>query len=159
MSNLGLQNVGSLTFCMQLGYSKKNCSTKKKFCNSKKNSKKAFTQKKVLLNMYLKKCCETKKINKGHITGGRINFNQKKKIKIEGVAFISKKYLKSHFSVFFQFRILRSVCICSLYPLQTVVQFDQISIHPSVYPSPLPWTDFSDINILIVVSLRIAGRT
>ena len=50
---------------------------------------------------------------------------QQEKIKIEGVAFISKKYLKSHFrdpkKPFFQFRILRSVSICSLYLLQTVV--------------------------------------
>ena len=70
------------------------------------------------------KCCEAKKMHKGHITGRRKNFNQKK-IKIEGVAFISKKYLKSHFrdpkKRFFQFRILRSVFICSLYLLQTVV--------------------------------------
>ena len=35
-------------------------------------------------------------MHKGHITGHRKNFN-KKKIKIEGVAFVSKKYLKSHF--------------------------------------------------------------
>ena len=47
---------------------------------------------------------------------------QQEKIKIEGVAFISKKYLKSHGrdpkKRFFQFRILRSVSVCSLYLLQ-----------------------------------------
>ena len=38
---------------------------------------------------------EAKKMNKGHISGRRKNFNQKK-IKIEGVA-LKNKYLKSHF--------------------------------------------------------------
>ena len=82
----------------------------------KKNSKKAF-HKKILFTAH-------EKMHKGHTTGRRKNFNQKK-IKIEGVAFISKGYLKSHFrdqkKRFFQFRILRSVSICSLYLLQTVV--------------------------------------
>ena len=47
-----------------------------------------FTQK-FLLNVNLKNV-KQKKMHKGHITGRRKNFNQKK-IKIEGVAFISKK--------------------------------------------------------------------
>ena len=96
----------------------------KKNSNSKKKPKKAFFTKKLFTEHEFEKCCEAKKMHKGHITGRRKNFNQKK-IKIEGVAFISKKYLKSHFrdpkKRFFQFRILRSVSICSLYLLQTVV--------------------------------------
>ena len=74
-------------------------------------------------------------MHKGHVTGRR-KF-QPEKIKIEGVAIISKKYLKSHFrdpkNRFFQFRILRSVSICSLYLLQSVVWFDQISLHPTIH--------------------------
>ena len=106
------------------GYSKTICFTKKKFLTVKKNPKTPFSQKKLFTEHEFEKCCESKKMHKGHITGHRKNFN-KKKIKIECVAFISKKYLKSHFrdpkKLFFQFSILRSVSICSLYLLQTVV--------------------------------------
>ena len=70
---------------------------KKKICNSKKKfQKNLFHKKKLFTEHEFEKCCEAKKMHKGHITGRRKNFN-KKKIKIEGVAFISKKYLKSHF--------------------------------------------------------------
>ena len=97
---------------------------KNKFNSKKKFQKSLFRKKKLFTEHEFEKCCEAKKMHKGHITGRRKNFN-KKKIKIEGVAFISKKYLKSHFrdpkKRFFQFRILRSVSICSLYLLQTVV--------------------------------------
>ena len=103
-SNLGLQNVGSLTFCIVI-------------------VKKIVYKKKLFTEHELEKCCEAKNMHKGHIIGRRKNFNQKKN-KIEGVAFISKKYLKSHFrdpkKRYFQFRILRSVSLCSLYLLQTV---------------------------------------
>ena len=63
----------------------------------KKNFQKSlFRKKKLFTEHEFEKCYEAKKMHKGHITGRRKNFN-KKKIKIEGVAFISKKYLKSHF--------------------------------------------------------------
>ena len=77
---------------------------------------------------------EAKKMHEGHISGRRKNVNQKK-FKIEGVAFISKKQLKSHLPYqkkrLFQFRILRSVSTCSIYLLQALVQFEQISVHPN----------------------------
>ena len=90
----------------------------KKICNNEKNSKKSlFHKKKLFTEHEFEKCCEPKKIHKGHITGRRKNFNQKK-IKIEGVTFITKKYLKSHFQDpkkrFFQFCISRSVSMQSL---------------------------------------------
>ena len=95
------------------------------FCFTKKNVKKSFSQKKLFTEREFEKCCEAKKMHKGHITGHRTNFNQKK-IKIEGMAFISKKIAeitlprpKKEF--FFQFRILRCVSICSLYLLKTLV--------------------------------------
>ena len=59
----------------------------KKIWNSKKNPKKSFSQKKTFTESRFEKCCEAKK---GHISGRRKYFNQKK-IRIEGVAFISKK--------------------------------------------------------------------
>ena len=97
---------------------KKNLTVKNKF------PKMPFPPKKLFTEHEFEKCREAKKMDKGHITGRRKNFN-KKKIKMEGVTFISKKYLNSHFrdpkKRFFQFRILRSVSICSLYLLQTVV--------------------------------------
>ena len=136
-SNLGLQNVGSLTLCIYGGYSKKICFTKKNIVTVKKNPKKPFSQKNFLLNMNLKNVVKQKRCTRvTHITWRRKNFNQKKKQNCS-VAFISKKYLKAHFrdpkKHFFQYRILRSVSICSLYLLQTVVKFDQISVHPTVY--------------------------
>ena len=97
----------------------------KKILTVKRISKKAFFAKKELFTEHeFEKCCEAKKMHKGHITGCKKKIQQEK-IKIEGVAFISEKYLKSHFrdpkKRFFQFRILRSVSVCSLYLLQTVV--------------------------------------
>ena len=69
------------------------------FCNSKKNYKKAFFTKKNLFTEHkFENVVKQRKMHKGHITGHRKNFNKKKsKLKNEGVAFISKKYLKSHF--------------------------------------------------------------
>ena len=116
--------LGPLLFDNRGAIVKKFVLPKKKFLTVKKIPKKPFSQKKLFTEHEFEKCCEAKKMHKGHITGRRKNFN-KKKIKIEGVAFISKKYLKSHFrdpkKRFFQFRILRSVSVCSLYLLQTVV--------------------------------------
>ena len=90
----------------------------------KKSKKKPFSQKKMFTEHEFEKCCEAKKDAQGSYYWGQKNFNQKK-IKIEGMVFISKKYPKSHFrdpkKRFFQFRILRSVSICSLYLLRTVV--------------------------------------
>ena len=116
---------GPLLFANRGAIVKKFVFQKKNFNSKKKISKKAFFAKKKLFTEHeFEKCCEAKKMHKGHITGRR-KFQQEK-IKIEGVAFISKKYLKSHFRdpkffSFFQFRILRSVSVCSLYLLQTLV--------------------------------------
>ena len=77
-----------------------------------------------LLNMNLKNAVKQKRCTRVILLGEKNQFQQEK-IKIEGVAFISKKYLKSHFrdpkKRFFQFHILRSVSTCSLYLLQTLV--------------------------------------
>ena len=56
----------------------------KKIYNSKKNFKKRlFHKKKFLLNVNLKKCCESKKMHEGHMSGRRKNFYQKKsKLKV-----------------------------------------------------------------------------
>ena len=109
--------LGSLLFVYRGVIVKKNCFPKKDFVTVEKNSKKAFHKKKLFTEHEFEKCCEAKKMNKGHITRRRKKF-QPEKIKIEGMAFISKKYLKSNFrdpkKRFFQFRILRSVSICSL---------------------------------------------
>ena len=73
-------------------------------------------------------------MHKGHITG-RKNFN-KKKSKFRVWHSFRKNTLNhtagTQKSVFFQFRILRSVSVCSLYLLQTKQKFDQISVHPTV---------------------------
>ena len=63
---------------------------KKLFVTVKKNPKKPISQKKLFTEHEFEKFCESKKMHKGHITWRRKNFNQKK-IKIEGVAFISTK--------------------------------------------------------------------
>ena len=65
----------------------KNCFTKKNLTVKFFFPKKPFSQKKLFTEHEFEKCCEPKKMDKGHITGRRKNFN-KKKIKIEGVAFI-----------------------------------------------------------------------
>ena len=46
-----------------------------------------FPPKKLFTEHEFEKCREAKKMDKGHITGRRKNFN-KKKFKIEGVTFI-----------------------------------------------------------------------
>ena len=79
-SNLGLKNVGSLTFCIQGGYSNF-------VCNSKKNLKKCFSQKKLFTEHKFEKCCEAKKDAQGSYYWAQKKF-QPEKIKIEGVAFI-----------------------------------------------------------------------
>ena len=56
-------------------------------------------------------------MHKGNVSGRRKIVTRKKKI--EGVAIIQKKYLKSHFGTkffFFQIHIFRSISSCSLYP-------------------------------------------
>ena len=58
------------------GYSKKNCFSKKNL-TLKKNPKKPFSQKKLFTEHEFEKCCEAKKMHKGHITR-RKNFNKKK---------------------------------------------------------------------------------
>ena len=93
----------------------------KKILTVKKIPQKSLLQKKnFLLNMNCKNVVKQKKLHKGHITG-----RQKKKSKLKVWHSFKKKYLKSHFrdpkKRFFQFRILRSVSVCSLYLLQTVV--------------------------------------
>ena len=56
---------------------KKNCNSKKKFQKSLFHKKKLFTEHE------FEKCCEAKKMHKGHITGRRKNFNKKKsKLKV-----------------------------------------------------------------------------
>ena len=91
-SNLGLTNVGSLTFCIYGVLSNIFCFTKKLFTKNK-----------------FEKCCEAKKMHKGHISGRRKNLNQKK-IKIESVAFIKKnssnQTSKTQKSVFFFFNFV-----------------------------------------------------
>ena len=56
----------------------------KKFCIRKENSKKVFfTKKKLFTERKFEKCCEAKEMHKGHITGRRKDFNQKKsKLKV-----------------------------------------------------------------------------
>ena len=45
--------------------------------------KKPFSQKKLFTEHEFEKCCEAKKMHKGHITGRRKNFNKKKsKLKV-----------------------------------------------------------------------------
>ena len=79
--------LGPLLF-VYMGIIVKQISLQLFFCNSKKNSKKAFFTKNFFFTEHeFEKCCEAKKVHKGHITERRKNFNQKK-IKIEGVAFI-----------------------------------------------------------------------
>jgi len=93
---------------------------KKKFLTVKKIYKKAFFAKKTFYWTWIWKMLWSKKDAQGSYYAQK-KFQQEK-IKIEGVAFISKKYLKSHGrdpkKRFFQFRILRSVSVCSLYLLQ-----------------------------------------
>ena len=49
----------------------------------KKISKKKISQKKIFTERKFEKCCEAKKMHKGHISGRRKNFNQKKsKLKV-----------------------------------------------------------------------------
>ena len=100
------------------------CFTKKNLLTVKKISKKAFFAKKTFYWTWIWKMLLSKKDGQGSYYWAQKKFQQEK-IKIEGVAFISKKYLKSHFrnpkKRVFQFRILRSVSVCSLYLLQTVV--------------------------------------
>ena len=63
--------LGPLLFDNRGGYSKKFCFTKKKF-NSKKNFRKSLFRKKNLFTEHeFEKCCEPKKMHKGHITGRR----------------------------------------------------------------------------------------
>ena len=51
--------------------------------SSKKKSKKAFLQKKIFTEHEFEKCCEAKKMHKGHVTGRKKNFNKKKsKLKV-----------------------------------------------------------------------------
>ena len=105
------------------GYSKKNCFTKKQILTVKKKFQKSlFCKKKLFTEHEFEKCCEAKKMHKGHITGRRKNFN-KKKSKLK-VWHSFRKNTLNHTSgtqknVFFQFHILRSVSTCSLYLLQT----------------------------------------
>ena len=54
-----------------------------------------FSQKKIFTNHEFEKCCDAKKMHKAVVLSAEKI--QQEKIKIEGVAFISKKYLKSHF--------------------------------------------------------------
>ena len=49
----------------------------------KKNPKKKISQKKLFTERKFEKCCEAKKMHKGHISGRRKNINQKKsKLKV-----------------------------------------------------------------------------
>ena len=95
-SNLGLQNVGSLTFFIIGGYSKKFSLTKKKLTVKFFFQKSLFHKKKLFTDHEFEKCCEAKKDAQGSYYWAQKKFQQEK-IKIQGVAFISKKYLKSHF--------------------------------------------------------------
>ena len=57
----------------------KNLVLQKKLFNSKKKfPKKPFSQKKIFTEHEFEKCCEAKRMHKGHITGGRKNFNKEK---------------------------------------------------------------------------------
>ena len=56
---------------------------KKKFVTVNKIRKKPFSKKKLFTEHEFEKCCEAKKMHKGHITGRRKNFNKKKsKLKV-----------------------------------------------------------------------------
>ena len=79
--------LGPLLFDNRGAIVKKFVLQKKKFSSKKKIQKSLFCNKKLFTEHEFEKCCEAKKMHKGHITGRRKNFN-KKKIKIEGVAFI-----------------------------------------------------------------------
>ena len=61
------------------------------FYNSKKRFQKSLFHKKKFTERKFVKCCEAKKRHKGHISGRRKSFNQKKIEK--GVAFKAKKIL------------------------------------------------------------------
>ena len=98
---------------------------KKNFCNSKKKFQKSLFHKKIfLLNMNLKNVVKQKDAQ-GSYYWAQKKFQPEKKIKLKVWHSYKKKNLKSHFrdpkKRFFQFRILRSVFICSLYLLQTLV--------------------------------------
>ena len=112
--------LGPLLFDNRGAIVKKKNLQKKIFNSKKKNSKKAFFAKKTFYWTWIWKMLWSKKDAQGSYYAQK-KFQQEK-IKIEGVAFISKKYLKSHGrdpkKRFFQFRILRSVSVCSLYLLQ-----------------------------------------
>ena len=58
----------------------------------KKIPKSLFHKKKLFTERKFEKCCKAKKMHKGHITGHR-KPEKPEKIKIEGVAFISKNSL------------------------------------------------------------------
>ena len=78
-SNLGLQNVGSLTFCNREVIVKKNC-----FTTVKKIPKKSFSQKQLFIERKFEKCCEAEK-----------DAQEKKQNWRCGIHI--EKYLKSHF--------------------------------------------------------------
>ena len=65
---------------------------------------------------------------------------QPEKIKIEGVAFISNKKLKSHFREpkkrFFSISYFEKCFYMYSLPTAILVLFDQISVHPTVQPAP-----------------------
>ena len=98
----------------------------KKIFNSKKKFQKSlfFAKKNFLLNMNLKNVVSQKRWTRVILLGAEKN-STRKKSKLKVWHSFKKKYLKSHFrdpkKRFFQFRILRSVSVCSLYLLQTVL--------------------------------------
>ena len=88
------------------------------------------------MNVILKNVVKQKRCTRAILVGAEKNFNQKKsKLK---VWLSSRKNSLNHTSEtpkkrFFQLFILRSISTCSLYLLQTLVQFDQISVHSNVH--------------------------
>ena len=75
--------LGPLLFDIR-GAIVKNFILQKKILTVKKNFQKSlFRKKKLFTEHEFEKCCEAKKMHKGHITGRRKNFNKKKsKLKV-----------------------------------------------------------------------------
>ena len=75
--------LGPLLFANRGAIVKKFVLQKKNLAVKKKFQKSLFRKKKLFTEHEFEKCCEAKKMHKGHITGRRKNFNKKKsKLKV-----------------------------------------------------------------------------
>ena len=104
------------------GWPKWNRSKRIRIRNTVYNSKifkKVFFFTKKIVN--LKNIVKQKRYTRALLVGAEKMSIKKSKLKV----------WHSYRNLFFHFRILRSVSTCSLYLLQTLPWFDQISVHPS----------------------------